>query len=122
MTDSIGLTPYLLVGALLFVCGAVSMATKRNALGILMGVEAVLYRLFGAHAPGRTAAYFALAAIFLAFLCSAVGFSVYTAGFYSHETEVQNKEKEVKGIRILLGNPENAEKKKELEEQLKKAE
>jgi NADH:ubiquinone oxidoreductase subunit K len=42
MMESVGLTPYLLVGALLFVCGAVCMATKRNAIGILMGVELVL--------------------------------------------------------------------------------
>jgi NADH:ubiquinone oxidoreductase subunit K len=41
MTD-IGLNHYLLIGALLFVCGAVCMATKRNAIGILMGVELVL--------------------------------------------------------------------------------
>jgi NADH-quinone oxidoreductase subunit K len=33
---------YLLLGALLFVCGAVCMATKRNAIGVLMGVELVL--------------------------------------------------------------------------------
>ena len=38
----VGLTHYLLLGALLFVCGAVCMATKRNAIGILMGVELVL--------------------------------------------------------------------------------
>jgi NADH:ubiquinone oxidoreductase subunit K len=42
MSDSIGLTPYLIVGAVLFVCGALCMATKRNAIGILMGVELVL--------------------------------------------------------------------------------
>src|ERR1700677_2685604 len=39
---AITLTHYLLLGALLFVCGAVCMATKRNAIGILMGVELVL--------------------------------------------------------------------------------
>jgi NADH-quinone oxidoreductase subunit K len=33
---------YLLLGALLFVCGAVCMAMKRNAIGVLMGVELVL--------------------------------------------------------------------------------
>lgn len=33
---------YLVVGAVLFVAGAVCMATKRNALGVLMGVELVL--------------------------------------------------------------------------------
>ena len=38
----IGLTHYLLLGALLFVCGAVCMANKRNAIGVLMGVELVL--------------------------------------------------------------------------------
>jgi len=38
----VGLTPYLVLGALLFVCGVVCMATKRNAIGILMGVELVL--------------------------------------------------------------------------------
>ena len=36
------LTPYLILGAFLFVCGVVCMATKRNAIGILMGVELVL--------------------------------------------------------------------------------
>jgi NADH-quinone oxidoreductase subunit K len=38
----IGLTHYLLLGALLFVCGALCMASKRNAIGILIGVELVL--------------------------------------------------------------------------------
>lgn len=33
---------YLLVGAVMFVVGAVCMATKRNAMGVLMGVELVL--------------------------------------------------------------------------------
>jgi NADH:ubiquinone oxidoreductase subunit K len=40
--SEIGLDQYLLLGALLFVCGAVCMAIKRNAIGILMGVELVL--------------------------------------------------------------------------------
>jgi len=38
----IDLNEYLLLGAVLFVCGAVCMATKRNAIGVLMGVELVL--------------------------------------------------------------------------------
>ena len=42
MTEPIGLTHYLVLGAPLFVCGAVCMATKRNAIGVLMGVELVL--------------------------------------------------------------------------------
>ena len=42
MTPEIGLESYLLLGAVLFVCGAVCMATKRNAIGVLIGVELVL--------------------------------------------------------------------------------
>jgi NADH-quinone oxidoreductase subunit K len=42
MNADVGLTPYLMLGALLFVCGVLCMATKRNAIGILMGVELVL--------------------------------------------------------------------------------
>jgi NADH-quinone oxidoreductase subunit K len=38
----IGLTHYLVAGALLFVCGIVCMASKRNGIGVLMGVELVL--------------------------------------------------------------------------------
>lgn len=37
-----GLTPFLLVAAFLFACGVLCIATKRNAVGILMGVELVL--------------------------------------------------------------------------------
>jgi NADH:ubiquinone oxidoreductase subunit K len=42
MTDNVHLYPYLVLGALLFVCGVVCMATKRNAIGVLIGVELVL--------------------------------------------------------------------------------
>jgi NADH-quinone oxidoreductase subunit K len=38
----VSLNAYLLLGALLFVCGIVCMALKRNAIGVLMGVELVL--------------------------------------------------------------------------------
>jgi len=45
MTPLLGMVTvshYLAVGAILFVAGVVCMATKRNALGVLMGVELVL--------------------------------------------------------------------------------
>jgi NADH-quinone oxidoreductase subunit K len=42
MTEEIGLQHYLFLGAVLFVCGVLCMATKRNAIGILIGVELVL--------------------------------------------------------------------------------
>jgi len=38
----IGLEHYLVLGALLFACGLATILTKRNAIGILMGVELVL--------------------------------------------------------------------------------
>src|SRR5437660_348878 len=40
--NSIGLEHYLTLGAILFTCVAVCMANKRNAIGVLMGVELVL--------------------------------------------------------------------------------
>jgi NADH:ubiquinone oxidoreductase subunit K len=42
MTMTIGLGHYLVLGAVLFVCGVVTILSKRNAIGILMGVELVL--------------------------------------------------------------------------------
>lgn len=42
LTDSIGVSHFLVVGAVMFVTGAVCMATKRNVLGMLMGIELVL--------------------------------------------------------------------------------
>ena len=42
LSQPIGLPHYLFVGALLFATGVVCMATKRNALGILIGIELVL--------------------------------------------------------------------------------
>lgn len=42
LTQPIGVSHYLAVGAVLFVCGAVCMATKRNAIGVLLGIELVL--------------------------------------------------------------------------------
>ena len=39
---TIGLTHYLVLSAFLLACGLLSMAIKRNAFGILIGVELVL--------------------------------------------------------------------------------
>jgi NADH-quinone oxidoreductase subunit K len=36
------LNDYLFIAGVLFVCGVVCMATKRNGIGVLMGVELVL--------------------------------------------------------------------------------
>jgi NADH-quinone oxidoreductase subunit K len=42
LTQSVGVSHFMAVGAIMFVCGVVCMATKRNALGVLMGIELVL--------------------------------------------------------------------------------
>lgn len=38
----VGLTHYLVVGVILFCCGLATILLKRNAIGILMGVELIL--------------------------------------------------------------------------------
>ena len=43
----------LILGAILFVCGALCMATKRNAIGVLIGVELVLITAFATISPHR---------------------------------------------------------------------
>lgn len=40
--SEIGLTPFLLLSAFLLACGVVCVGTKRNAIGVLMGVELIL--------------------------------------------------------------------------------
>jgi NADH:ubiquinone oxidoreductase subunit K len=42
LTEPPGAAHFMLVGAVMFVCGAMCMALKRNALGVLMGIELVL--------------------------------------------------------------------------------
>lgn len=42
LTEPVGAAHYMIVGAVMFVCGVLCMALKRNALGILMGIELVL--------------------------------------------------------------------------------
>ncbi len=42
LTQPIGVAHYLVVGALLFTAGVICMSVKRNALGVLMGIELVL--------------------------------------------------------------------------------
>ena len=40
--NELGLQPFLILSAFLFACGILCFATKRNAIGLLMGVELVL--------------------------------------------------------------------------------
>ena len=42
LNEPVSIAHYLVVGAILFVSGVACMAMKRNALGVLMGIELVL--------------------------------------------------------------------------------
>ena len=95
MSGEIGLNHFLLLGAVLFVCGAVCMAIKRNAIGILMGVELVLnganinYVAFARYNPvfrieGQV---FALFVIVLAAAEAAVALAI-VLNFYNNHTSV----------------------------------
>ncbi len=42
LNEPVSVAHYLVVGAILFTAGVACMATKRNALGVLMGIELVL--------------------------------------------------------------------------------
>jgi len=90
----IGLTHYLVLGALLFVCGAVCMAVKRNAIGVLMGVELVLnganinFVAFARYNPtfNLEGQVFALFVIVLAAAEAAVGLAIVLAIYQTFRT------------------------------------
>ena len=92
------LSSYLLVGAVLFVAGIVCMATKRNALGVLMGAELVLnganvnFVAFGSHylrpqSLGLDGELIALFVIVLAAAEAAVALAI-ALNFYNNHTSI----------------------------------
>src|SRR4051812_50127792 len=101
----VGLNHYLLLGALLFVCGAVCMATKRNAIGVLMGVELVLNGAtvnFVAFAHFNRAfevegQIFALFVIVLAAAEAAVALAIVLNFYNNHTTVDVDTAEELKG-------------------------
>ncbi|MGD9646793.1 MAG: NADH-quinone oxidoreductase subunit NuoK [Pirellulales bacterium] len=111
LTEPVGLTHYLLVGAMLFVCGIVCMAVKRNALGVLMGIELVLnganvnfvafansnLRADGDWALGLDGHLIALFVIVLAAAEAAVALAI-TLNFYNnHSTVDVDRAEELRG-------------------------
>jgi len=89
---------YLAVGAVLFVTGIACMATKRNALGVLMGVELVLnganinFVAFGsdylrAQSLGLDGQLMALFVIVLAAAEAAVALAI-TLNFYNNHASI----------------------------------
>jgi NADH-quinone oxidoreductase subunit K len=101
----VGLHHYLLLGAFLFVCGVLCMMTKRNAIGVLMGVELVLNASainFVAFARyNRTfeieGQIFALFVIVLAAAEAAVALAIVLNFYHNHVTIDVDAGRELKG-------------------------
>src|SRR3974390_3050139 len=105
MNTQIGLDHYLCIGAILFVCGVVCMATKRNAIGVLMGVELVLnganvnFVAFAHFIPGFgvEGRVFALFVIVLAAAEAAVALAIVLNFYNNHLTVDVDTAEELKG-------------------------
>lgn len=110
-TTPVGVAHYLVVGAILFTTGVVCMALKRNALGVLMGIELVLnganvnfvafaspyLRGQGAASIGLDGQVIALFVILLAAAEAAVALAI-TLNFYNnHSTVDVDRADELKG-------------------------
>jgi NADH-quinone oxidoreductase subunit K len=99
--DGVSVAHYLVVGAILFTAGIVCMAVKRNALGVLMGIELVLnganvnfiafaspyLRGQGAVSLGIDGQVIALFVILLAAAEAAVALAI-TLNFYNNHSTV----------------------------------
>ena len=79
----LGLPPFLLLSAFLFACGVACLAVKRNAIGVLMGVELILnganvnFVAFERYVVGGVTGHvFALFVIVLAAAEAAVGLAI----------------------------------------------
>jgi NADH:ubiquinone oxidoreductase subunit K len=105
MTPTPGIELFLIVGAVLFVCGALCMATKRNAIGVLIGVELVLNGAnvnFVAYAHFNPAfeiegMVFALFVIVLAAAEAAVALGIVLNFYNNHTTVDVDTAEELKG-------------------------
>ena len=98
LTEPVGVSHYLVVGAMLFVTGVVCMATKRNALGMLMGIELVLNganinfiafgsKYFRSESLGLDGQLIALFVIVLAAAEAAVALAI-TLNFYNNHSTI----------------------------------
>jgi NADH:ubiquinone oxidoreductase subunit K len=109
--EPVGLQHYLAVSAVLFVCGVVCMATKRNVLGVLMGIELVLnganlnFIAFGSptlYANGKSplgldGQFIALFVIVLAAAEAAVALAIALNFYHTHATVDVDQGDELKG-------------------------
>lgn len=104
MTE-LGITPFLVLAAFLFACGVFCLATKRNAVGILMGVELILNAanvnlVAGARfVPSLKleGQVFALMVVVLAAAEAAVALAIFLNFYNNHATADVEAGKELKG-------------------------
>lgn len=111
LTEPVGVSHFMAVGAVMFVSGVVCMAAKRNALGVLMGVELVLnganvnfvalssplLSTSGKNGLGLDGQFVALFVIVLAAAEAAVALAI-TLNFYNnHATIDVDRADELKG-------------------------
>jgi NADH-quinone oxidoreductase subunit K len=89
----VGLQHFLVVGLVLFALGLYCVLTRRNAIGILMGVELILnsanvnYVAFARYGPGGyEGQVFAIFVILLAAAEAAIGLAIVLGIYRSFET------------------------------------
>lgn len=108
LTNPLTVSHYMAVGAVLFVLGVLCMATKRNALGVLMGVELVLnganinFVAFGSkylrpESLGLDGPLMALFVIVLAAAEAAVALAIALNFYNNHATIDVDRADELKG-------------------------
>jgi NAD(P)H-quinone oxidoreductase subunit 4L len=111
LTQPVGLSHYLVVGAILFVCGVVCMTVKRNAIGVLMGIELVLnganlnFIAFGSpwlcndnhHGIGMDGQWIALFVIVLAAAEAAIALAIALCYYNNHATVDVDQGDELRG-------------------------
>lgn len=88
----IGLHHFLTVSVLVFVCGLFTVLTRRNAIGVLMGVELILnsaninYVAFSRFGGGYDGHIFTIFAIMLAAAEAAIGLAIVLGIYRKFET------------------------------------
>ena len=111
LTQPVGIPHYMAVGAFMFVCGVVCMMVKRNAVGVLMGIELVLnganlnFVAFGSsvlqperhNVLGLDGQLMALFVIVLAAAEAAVALAIVLCYYNNHATVDVDKADELKG-------------------------
>jgi NADH:ubiquinone oxidoreductase subunit K len=111
LTQPVGLSHYLMVSVILFLCGIICMSTKRNAIGVLMGIELILnaanlnFVAFGSpflradakYSLGLDGQLIALFVIVLAAAEAAVALAIALNYYFTHITIDVDKGNELKG-------------------------